>query len=185
MKRSLLMLGPPARLLNQRIHSVRRPRRSGLVLMEAADQSRFARHFELAATILLATAAVATAWSAYQAARWRGEQAKARGRSIAARVESTRAANVANRQGQIDVALFTQWVDAYARHETELERFYRKRFRPEFQPAFTGVGRDQAAQEPRGTAVPVRDAAVQARGRREGRPARGAGRRVLPARRAS
>ncbi len=43
---------------------------------------------------------------------------------------------MANRQGQIDVALFTQWVDAYARDETELERFYRKRFRPEFQPAF-------------------------------------------------
>ena len=93
-------------------------------------------HFELAATILLATAAVATAWAAYQAASWRGEQAKAQSGSIAARVESTRQANVANRQGQIDVALFTQWVDAYARHETELERFYRKRFRPEFQPAF-------------------------------------------------
>ena len=28
-------------------------------------------------------------------------------------------------------------------------RFYRKRFRPEFQPAFHGVGRDQAAQESR------------------------------------
>jgi hypothetical protein len=104
--------------------------------MEGAKQARFARHFELAATVLLATAAVATAWAAYQSARWRGEQAKAGGASIAARVESTRAENLANRQGQIDVALFTQWVDAYARDETELEGFYRKRFRPEFQPAF-------------------------------------------------
>lgn len=104
--------------------------------MEAAGHSRFERHFELAATILLATAAVATAWSAYQAARWRGEQARAQSGSIAARVESTRQANVANRQSQIDVTLFTQWVDAYARRETELQRFYRKRFRPEFQPAF-------------------------------------------------
>jgi len=43
---------------------------------------------------------------------------------------------VANREAQIDVAIFTQWVDAYARGETELEAFYRKRFRPEFQPAF-------------------------------------------------
>jgi hypothetical protein len=94
------------------------------------------RRFELAATILLAIAAVATAWSAYQSARWHGEQAKAQSASIAARVESTRAANEANRQAQIDVALFTQWVDAYARDETELAGFYRKRFRPEFQPAF-------------------------------------------------
>ena len=43
---------------------------------------------------------------------------------------------MANRQGQIDVALFTQWVDAYARDETELAAFYRKRFRAEFKPAF-------------------------------------------------
>jgi hypothetical protein len=97
---------------------------------------RFDRHFELAATVLLAVAAVATAWAAYQSARWHGEQAKAQSASIAARVESTRAANVANRQAQIDVALFTQWVDAYARDETELTGFYRKRFRTEFAPAF-------------------------------------------------
>ena len=43
---------------------------------------------------------------------------------------------MANRQAQIDVALFTQWVDAYAREETDLAGFYRKRFRPEFVPAF-------------------------------------------------
>jgi hypothetical protein len=104
--------------------------------MEGAGQSRPDRRLELAATVLLAIAAVATAWAAYQSARWHGQQAKAQSASIAARVESTKAANVANREGQIDVALFTQWVDAYARDETRLTRFYRKRFRPEFQPAF-------------------------------------------------
>jgi hypothetical protein len=104
--------------------------------MADAGEGRFDRHFELAATVLLAIAAVATAWASYQSARWHGEQARAQSASIAARVESTRAANVANRQGQIDVSLFTQWVDAYARDETELADFYRKRFRPEFKPAF-------------------------------------------------
>jgi hypothetical protein len=91
---------------------------------------------ELAATVLLALAAVATAWSSYQSSRWHGKQAQAQSASIAARVESTRAADVANRQAQIDVAIFTQWVDAYARDETELSDFYRKRFRDEFKPAF-------------------------------------------------
>jgi hypothetical protein len=104
--------------------------------MEDASQARFDRRFELAATALLAVAAVATAWAAYQSARWHSEQAKGQSASIAARVESTRAADVANRQAQIDVALFTQWVDAYARSEAELAVFYRKRFRTEFQPAF-------------------------------------------------
>jgi hypothetical protein len=98
--------------------------------------TRLDRRFELAATVLLAMAAVATAWAAYQSARWHGEQAKAQSASIAARVESTRTASVANREAQIDVALFTEWVDADARDETELAAFYRKRFRPEFQPAF-------------------------------------------------
>jgi hypothetical protein len=104
--------------------------------MEGAGPGRLERRLELATTVLLAIAAVATAWAAYQSARWHGEQAEAQSASIAARVESTRAANVANRQAQIDVALFTQWVDAYARDETELAGFYRKRFRPEFEPAF-------------------------------------------------
>jgi hypothetical protein len=50
------------------------------------------RRIELAATVLLAIAAVATAWAAYQSARWHGE--------------------------------------------VKLTAFYRKRFRPEFRPAF-------------------------------------------------
>jgi hypothetical protein len=104
--------------------------------MEGPGPSRFDRRFEVAATVLLAIAAVATAWAAYQSARWHSEQARGQSASIAARVESTRAANVANRQAQIDVSLFTQWIDAYARSETELAGFYRKRFRPEFRPAF-------------------------------------------------
>jgi hypothetical protein len=104
--------------------------------MENASPGRSDRRLELAATVLLTVAAVATAWAAYQSARWHGQQAESQSASIAARVESTRAANVANRQAQIDVALFTQWVDAYARDETELASFYRKRFRAEFEPAF-------------------------------------------------
>jgi hypothetical protein len=95
-----------------------------------------ARWLELAATLLLAAAAIATAWSTYQSSVWRGKQARAQSASIAARVESTREAAVANRQAQIDVALFTQWVDAYAQDQGELASFYRKRFRDEFVPAF-------------------------------------------------
>ena len=75
---------------------------------------------ELAATLLLALAAIATAWATYQSSVWRGKQAEAQSASIAARVESTRQAHVANRQAQVDVALFTQWVDAYAQNEGEL-----------------------------------------------------------------
>jgi hypothetical protein len=90
---------------------------------------------ELVATILLATAAVATAWSSYQATRWNGEQTKAGARTNAIRLDAGRAQGLAEAQTQIDVATFTQWVDAYARDETVLANFYFKRFRAEFKPA--------------------------------------------------
>ena len=94
-----------------------------------------ASRVEAVATVILALAAVATAWSGYQASRWHGEQAIAFSRANAARLESTRASDLADTQQEIDVATFSQWVDAYARHETGLAAFYRKRFRAEFQPA--------------------------------------------------
>jgi hypothetical protein len=90
---------------------------------------------ELVATVLLAIATVATAWSGYQSTRWNGEQAKAGGRSNALRIESAKAAGLANTQTEVDVASFTQWVNAYTLRQAALEDFYFKRFRPEFRPA--------------------------------------------------
>ena len=90
---------------------------------------------EIVATLLLAFAAVATAWSSYQAARWNGEQAKTSGSVNKTRLEATRASALANAQTQVDVATFTQWVDAYARNESFLADFYFHRFRNEFKPA--------------------------------------------------
>jgi hypothetical protein len=90
---------------------------------------------EIAATILLAVAAVSTAWSSYQANRWNGEQAKAAGTTNALRIDAARAQGLAQAQTQVDVATFTEWVNAYARHETMLFDFYFRRFRPEFKGA--------------------------------------------------
>ena len=91
---------------------------------------------EVAAAVLLAVAAVATAWSSYQATRWNGEQAKTSARVNKTRIDAARASDLANAQQQVDVETFMQWVDSYARGETELVTFYRERFRPEFKPAF-------------------------------------------------
>ena len=92
-------------------------------------------HLELLATILLAIAAVATAWSSYQSARWSGVQAIDFSRANAARVESTRASTEAGQETQVDVLTFTQWVNAYAEKKTKLADFYFERFRKEFKPA--------------------------------------------------
>jgi hypothetical protein len=91
---------------------------------------------EILAAVLLALAAVATAWSGYQATRWNGEQAKAASRGNALRAEATQAAGRAGSQTEIDVATFIQWVDARATGDDELAAFYAARFRAEFRPAF-------------------------------------------------
>jgi hypothetical protein len=94
------------------------------------------RRSELLATVVLAVAAVATAWSTYQGARWRGEQAVETSRGTAARIESSEAATRAGQLTQVDIATFTQWVDAEVGGDAALADFYERRFRDEFTPAF-------------------------------------------------
>jgi hypothetical protein len=101
------------------------------------NETRRRDRVEIVATVLLALAAVATAWSSYQATRWNGEQAKTSSRVNKTRIEAARASDLANAQQQVDVATFMQWVDSFARDETRLVNFYRERFREEFKPAFT------------------------------------------------
>ena len=97
---------------------------------------RFEPLAEIIATIILAVATLATAWSGYQSARWSGVQAANYSRASASRVESSRASSIAGQQMQIDIGLFTNWINAYADDNQELADFYQARFREEFNPAF-------------------------------------------------
>lgn len=92
---------------------------------------------EVVAAILLSLATVLSAWGAYQATRWSGEQANNYAESAALRAESGRHGTIASRQIQIDVQTFIAWVDAAAQDDQRLADFYVERFRPEFLPAFT------------------------------------------------
>jgi hypothetical protein len=91
---------------------------------------------EVIATFVLALATVATAWSGYQAARWGGEQSSSYSQAGALRTESVRASNQAGNLIQIDIGLFTNWVNAFAAGDQQLTGFYEDRFRDEFKPAF-------------------------------------------------
>ena len=109
---------------------------------------------ELVATVLLAVATVATAWSGYQSTRWNGEQSKAAARANALRIDSAKAASLANSQTEIDVATFTQWVNAYAQKQTELADFYFKRFRKEFRPAVDAWAATKPLKNPEAPLTP-------------------------------
>src|SRR5213080_3323625 len=94
------------------------------------------RRVELLATILLAVAAVATAWSTYESTRWRGEQTADYSKATAARIQSSEASTRAGQLTQVDIATFIQWVNASVAGDQKLADFYRRRFRAEFRPAF-------------------------------------------------
>ena len=108
---------------------------------------------ELAATIIMALAAIFTAWAAFQSAKWSGEQATAFSRAGAARTESTRFDTRAGQEAGVDVAIFTSWLDAlnsdvvngtitlnpgevYQPVDGTLSGFLFERVRDEFKPAF-------------------------------------------------
>lgn len=99
-------------------------------------EERRQRRVELLTTVLLAVAAVATAWSTYQSTLWRGEQAADSTKATAAHIESSQASTRAGQLTQVDIATFTQWVDADVAGNRRLAQFYRRRFRKEFRPAF-------------------------------------------------
>lgn len=67
---------------------------------------------ELIATTVLALAAIATAWSAFQSAKWSGEQAVLFSEASAARTESARASSTSGQLVQIDVGVFVDWLAA-------------------------------------------------------------------------
>jgi hypothetical protein len=118
------------------------------------ERSRRLARLELIATVLLALATVATAWSSYQASRWNAEQAKAAAGANALRISSAKSDALANAESQVDVATFISWVDAYAHHEAELADFYQRRFRSEFKPAVDAWIATRPLRNPRAPLTP-------------------------------
>ncbi len=107
---------------------------------------------ESIASIVLAVAVVLTAWAAFQAGKWGGEQSIQFSIAGASRTESTRADTRGGQLAQIDVSMYTDFIVAYA-DEVRLgliepldstgfnptpgtvSGFLYARFRPEFRPA--------------------------------------------------
>ena len=77
------------------------------------DPSTFNTRLESVASIVLAVAVVLTAWAAFEAAKWGGEQSIQFSVAGASRTESTRFDTRGGQLAQIDVAMFTDFVSAY------------------------------------------------------------------------
>jgi hypothetical protein len=99
-------------------------------------QERRSYRIDVVSTVLLAAAAVATAWTAAQVTRWRDIHSSHSTKSTVAHIEASQAFTRAGAETQVDIATFIQWVNANAAKDHKLATFYRRRFRPEFKPAF-------------------------------------------------
>jgi len=91
---------------------------------------------DFAAALLLAVAALATAWSSYQASIWSGIEAAEYTYSSVLRDKEAAARNEVDRRRMLDVMLFTQWLEASTYRRDTLARFFELHFRPEFRPSF-------------------------------------------------
>ena len=125
---------------------------------DAREKSTFfpdalTHNLELAAIIVMAFAAVLTAWTAFQSAKWSGVQAQHFSEAGAARTESTVFSTRAGQQAQADIGALTNWLNAlqadiragdivswpsaaaYVPAPDTLSGFLFVRFRDEFRPA--------------------------------------------------
>ena len=111
-------------------------------LAEASDAEpeperlRWERLVEICEAIVLATVAVATAWSGYQAARWDGRQAERYGTASAIRIQADEQLTLGGQQKLLDVATFNTWIQAKRDGKEGLAALYVRRFSPEFKGAF-------------------------------------------------
>ena len=105
---------------------------------------------DITATIVMAIAALLTAWSAFQSDQWGDTMSFSFSEAAAARTESSRNSTIAGQLSQIDISTFIAWLEAaqreldageidvsdgYQPDPTTLSGFLYQRFRPEFRTA--------------------------------------------------
>ena len=78
---------------------------------------------ELVAVVLISVTTILTAWTAFQASKWGGEMSINFSQASAARIDAARYESNANRQASVQVALFTQWLNAETSSNTDLADF--------------------------------------------------------------
>ncbi|MEU6859866.1 hypothetical protein AB0B28_13460 [Glycomyces sp. NPDC046736] len=132
---------------------------------------------DLALTIVMALAAVGTAWAGFQSAKWSGLQAIAFAEAGAARTESAKASTDAGQDRLKDLVAFTSWIDAlqteivdgtsprpagdYTPNPDEVSGFLYDRFRPEFKTAVDAWIATRPMVDPDAPATPFEMAEYQ------------------------
>ena len=117
-------------------------------------RARIRQRVELLSALLLALATVATAWSAYQSARWGGEQNRHRSRAAAAGIKVAKFTNLAEQRLALHVTVFSQWAAAYTGGNTKMADFTFARFPEPLKSAAVAWRATRPFEDPNAPATP-------------------------------
>lgn len=106
------------------------------VTAEDLTDRKIRKWSEVWATIILGLATLITAWAGYEAGKWGGNESALHAQSTMVSIEGTRLRTEAQERLLVDLALFSEWINATNVGNTQLADFYVARFRDGFQPAF-------------------------------------------------
>lgn len=98
-------------------------------------QARWNQWLEVISAILISLATVASAWCAYQSARWNGVQTLNFNLADDARAEAVRMSNTSMQLFSVDAGMFVQFATAISEDNMILAEFLLERFRPEMKTA--------------------------------------------------
>ncbi|MET4581056.1 hypothetical protein ABIE21_000546 [Conyzicola nivalis] len=91
---------------------------------------------EIIAVVLLSLTAILTAWCGFESSKWSGQMSIQFSEASSARIRSIDFASEARDARSVDLAIYTQWVDAKARQDEAFATYVSNRFTPEFTTAF-------------------------------------------------
>jgi hypothetical protein len=101
------------------------------------EKRRWEEIIEIVEVLLLAAAAIATAWGGYQAAKGDGKQSILYSDATVNRAHANAAAALGGQRLAADSAIFNAWLQARAASSPHLEAMFVRRFSPEYRAAFT------------------------------------------------
>ncbi len=104
-------------------------------ILSQGQGDRFDRWVEFFGALVLSVATVATAWCAYQAALWGGDESKFYFEASAAQVEAAQLENKALQRISFQAGIFVEYVAALSQDNQVLADFLYRRFPPELKAA--------------------------------------------------
>jgi len=105
---------------------------------EAAQRRkhRWEEVVEVIEVLVLALAAIATAWSGFQATKWDDHRGLLYGQATTQRFAASAASTLGGQQLSADAAMFSSWLEARSAGNTDLETVFVRRFTPDYRQAF-------------------------------------------------